>query len=134
MKKLLFCILTFGILIAIPTKAEIVLYCQDELATGFFKEGGEWRSGNFKPSRYTVKFNDEYSRAEGLSATPMECTISYPTQVPEVVFCVHVWGSHEVFVYNKKNKKFTFYTGGVASFITNGDDTLLLEAGTCESF
>jgi|TARA_B110001469_G_C9509356_1_gene253963 hypothetical protein len=135
MKKLLVCILTFGILIATPTKAEIVLYCQDELATGFSKQGGEWRSGKFKLLRHTVKFNDDFTRASGLTLKPMECVIPLPNSSPNRVHCVHLWGAHETFAYDKKNTRYTF-VNMVAGYVRGGDnpDTDVMYSGTCESF
>ena len=35
--------------------SEKVLYCADELATGFAKENGEWKEKTFQQERYTVK-------------------------------------------------------------------------------
>jgi hypothetical protein len=135
MKKLLFCILTFGILIAIPTKAEIVLFCQDELATGFLKKGGKWQSGNFELKRHTVKFNDDFTLVYGLTAEPMECVIPFPGSSPNRVHCVHLWGFHETFAYDKKNTRYTFVNYS-AGYVKSGDnpDTDVMYAGTCESF
>lgn len=40
MKKLLLFLFTFGLLISTSVRAEIVLYCNEELGTGFIKKMG----------------------------------------------------------------------------------------------
>ena len=76
--KLLFVFITIGLLAANSVKADTVLYCQSELATGFIKENGAWKETNFRQQRYTIKFNKDYSRLEGLSSrSSMECSIRY---------------------------------------------------------
>lgn len=136
MNKLLLCLLTCGLLITTLAKAETILYCQDELATGLIKKNGSWETGSFNLDRYTVKFNDDYSRAEGLTATPMECTAPFPYQYPDLVNCVHSYGSYQTFNYDKKKRRYTF--SGISSFgyiLDDGTpDTETLSAGTCETF
>ena len=67
MKKLLLFLFTFGLLISTSSTAEIVLYCNEELETGFTKKNGNgiWRIGDFKTQRYTIKFSDDYSEVKG---------------------------------------------------------------------
>lgn len=58
--RLLFCLL---LLMAQPVSASAdqVLYCVDELATGFFKKDGEYIEGSFKREKRTVKVLGEYT-------------------------------------------------------------------------
>jgi hypothetical protein len=132
MKKLLLCILSFGILIATPTRAETVLYCQNELATGIAKKNGSWETGSFPLSRYTIKFNDDFSRLNGLAFGTSECSAPFPSTKPDLLHCRSEYGL-ETFVYHKQKKRYTWFTMAIA-YASEGSDTSSIEAGTCESF
>jgi len=137
MKKLILLLLLFGIFFATSIRAETVLYCQTELVTGFIKKNGVWKSANFHNERHTVKFNHDYSRLEGMTTKPMECTTSY-SFFPERIFCVHTWGSHETFLFNKETNRFTFTKVSTAGYTLNDSDedtdTDTFLAGTCKVF
>ena len=134
MKKLLLLLISFGFLIAPSVKAEIVLYCQSELETGFFKENGSWKVSEFHPQRLTIKFNDDYTKLDGLAGFyPMSCSKPY-TIDPDYIACVHSKGSHETFTYNKLTKRFLYSHTKVDGYVDNGYDTNFLRAGTCEAF
>ena len=135
MKKLLILLFSFSILIAPSIKAETVLYCEEKISTGFIKENGLWKTTNIKDSRSTIKFNDNYSKLEGLTLKPMECTIPYSFS-PERIFCVHTWGSHQVFAYNKDTKRFVFSSISAVGYIENDSepDTDTIHAGVCKQF
>ncbi len=133
-KKLFFALITMGLFFSNTLKAETVLYCQSEVATGFFNEGGVWKETSFKLDRYTVKFNDDFSLLEGVSYKPMECSIQYPTQKPNLVFCLNSFGSYQTFIYNKTSKRFLFSNFSAAGYVTNDSDTDNMSAGTCQSF
>ena len=128
----LVCILS--ILFSNNLRAEIVLYCQSEIATGLFNENGNWTSGKFKLDRYTVKFNDSFSTLEGLTRKPMVCTKSYPNQMPNRIFCVHQWGSHQTFQYDTVSRRFLYLTMSSVGYIENGNDTETIEGGRCTKF
>ena len=49
----------FSLLFVTPAWAELVLYCQEQFATGILKKNGYWQTGKFKPARYTVKFDEK---------------------------------------------------------------------------
>ena len=83
-KKLFFALITMGLFFSNTLKAETVLYCQSEVATGFFNEGGVWKETSFKLDRYTVKFNDDFSLLEGVSYKPNGMLNSIPN--PETKF------------------------------------------------
>ena len=76
-KKLFFVLIPIGLCFSNTLKAETVLYCQSELATGFVNKGGVWKESPFELERFTVKFNDDFSVLEGVSFKPMECSIQY---------------------------------------------------------
>ena len=65
MKKLLILML-FGVLF-VPmvgsAKADEVLYCQSELATGLYPDNGTWRTGTFTKYRYTIKVSGDFEKA-----------------------------------------------------------------------
>ena len=86
MKKLLLLLLLIPNLVL----AENVLYCKDEIATGFIKENGSWRTGNFQLLRHTIKFNDDYSALD-MGGNPqfskMTCKRPYGDVKPGHIFC-----------------------------------------------
>ena len=114
--------------------AEKVLYCQAELSTGIVKNNGVWETSRFKLQRYTIKFNDDYTRLEGVSFKPMTCSKPYDYKSPEHIACVHLWGSHETFTYNTITKRYLLSNMSSGGYVNNGPDTESLSAGTCESF
>ena len=131
MKKLLLLIL---FLTPNLVMAENVIYCQDELATGILKENGVWKTNNFKPERHTIKFNDDYTKLEGVSFSPMSCSKPYKTTDPEYIACVHSKGSHETFTYNTITKRFLYSSISVGAYVKNGSDSDNLNVGSCEIF
>ena len=98
--------LTFiALLFATPAWAEIVLYCQDELATGIVKKNGRWQTGNFQLMRHTVKFDEKNMTLVGVSSyTPkaLECSVPLKYALPDNIFCVRKTGQHELFNFNKR--------------------------------
>ena len=135
MKKLLVLLLSFGFFIPLSVEAEIVLYCQSELATGFIKKNGSWEQTKFKSDRFTIKFNNDYSRLEGMTYIPMECKAPYKLlDQPELIYCVDSENSHSTLRYNKKTKRFVHYFQPYIGYIGNGTDTDVLYAGTCKAF
>ena len=68
MKKLL--ILTLLGVLFVPmngsARADEVLYCQSEVATGLYKDDGIWKSSTFKKERYTIKFSSDYTLMRGI--------------------------------------------------------------------
>ena len=133
MKKLLILLLSFGFLISTSVKAEMVLYCQSELAAGFIKKNGRWQEGNFNLDRFTIKFNNNFSNLEGLTSEPMECSVSF-NHKPNLIFCVHSWGSHETLIYEKKKRRFTYSSISSGGYAFDQGDTEVLFAGTCTKF
>ena len=135
MKKLLIPLLLFGFLIAPSVKAETVLYCQTEFVEGWIQDNGSWRKANFGNERYTIKFNNDFSRLEGIAYNAMDCSVPYKSR-PNQIFCVHLLGSHETFIYHKTTKRFVFAnlsTGGYSRNAENADSESM-EAGTCKEF
>ena len=74
MKKILLLLLLLPNLVM----AENVIYCEDELATGISKDHRVWKTIELELERHTIKFNDDYTKLEGLSAFyPMSCSNPY---------------------------------------------------------
>jgi len=133
--KLLLFLFSFGISTSVT--AEIVLYCISELATGISKENGIYRTTDFVPKRYTVKFSDDYSRVEGVDTFNLiwECkSVSYMTVDGVTVVCSTMNYPSETFTYNKKTKRFLHFTGARFGFLDNRPDSNAIYAGTCEKF
>ena len=105
MKKLLL------ILLLIPNlvMAENVMYCQDELATGILKENGVWKTRNFKLERYTIKFNDDYTKLEGLDYLYKCSPIFGASDDKErVISCRRIVGTSNTFIFNKLSKRYQY--------------------------
>ena len=135
MKRLLILLLSLGILIAPSIKADTVLYCQSELATGFSKTSGSWNETSFKRDRFTIKFNQGYTRLEGLTFVPMTCRAPYEIlDSPERIFCVDEENSHSTLRYNKETKRFVHYFQPSSGYIGGSNDTDILFAGSCKAF
>ena len=136
--KLLLFLFTFGI--STSVSAEIVLYCNSELATGISKENGIWREFKFKPERFTVKFSDDYSRVKGVNTFNLiwECKkVFLIAKNSEHAECSSMDYPSETFTYNKKTKRFLYFTGASFGYIQDNNvrnDTNSIYAGTCEKF
>ena len=128
MKKLLLILLLIPNLVI----AENVFYCQEELAPGIIKENGVWKTTTFELARHTIKFNDDYTRLEGISYNPMSCSKPYK-HISDYISCVHR-GSHETFSYNTLTKRFLYSNISSGGYVNSGADTENLSAGTCEAF
>ena len=137
MKKLLILLLLFGFLITPSIKADTVLYCQSELETGLIQVNGSWETKNFISERFTIKFNDDYSRLEGLDPSPgLECRASF-TSSPHLIFCVDRKYNHSTFRYSKKTKRFVHYFNPFGGYVENkisDTDNDVIYAGTCKIF
>ena len=126
-----------GLLLSSILKAENVLYCESELAIGFIKEDRTWIESGFEKKRFTVKFNDDYTKLEGISYAPMDCSIQYETQQPSTLFCVHLAHEYKTFVFDRITKRFLFSSISSGSYVrdeSNNYDTENLYAGSCQTF
>ena len=135
-KNLFLLTILMGLLLSSILKAENILYCESELATGFFKEDRAWIESGFNKKRFTVKFNDDYTKLEGISYAPMDCSIQYKTK-PSTLFCVHLEYEYKTFVFDRITKRFLFSSISSGSYVrdeTNNNDTENLYAGSCQTF
>ena len=132
-------LLAFTMLFAQTTiaNAETILYCQTELATGIYKENGRWRTSDFEPQRYTVKFDDDFSSVRGFllfdTDAVMKCEVPLEYATPEFIQCSGFFSS---LTFNKKTQHFVLFQGSVGGYTNNipDPDTETLRAGTCEKF
>ena len=136
MKKLFLFLFSFGLLISTSVTAEIVLYCNGELATGLVKESEIWRAADFQPDRYTIKFSDDYSEVKGLFAGhAWQCKNAYKTEATNTVICSEKFlGNGASFTYHKNTKRFVHVFGTASGFVINNNDTTNINAGTCQKF
>ena len=137
-------ILLASLLLSVYVQAEVVLYCQTELATGLIqdKQTGQWKTGPFELKRYTIKFNDDYGQVTGLwRDEEFPCAPAYPSIFPHRIVCSKPNG--HTFIYDKLTRRFLNSTASVTSYIgdvLNGDadvintDTTVIYAGTCQKF
>ena len=89
MTKLLIAI-SFLLFVGSPfANAEQVYYCTTELNTGIIKDKktGKWRKGNFGQERYTIKFNDDYTKLDGVENGTMKCHTPYQGIVKGIIVC-----------------------------------------------
>ena len=135
MKKILILLFSILFLSSPYVKAETVFYCQSELGTGFIKKNGSWRESSFKPRRWTIKFNDSYSKLYGLDDPLHPYFCSPPFQhKPNSLACLGGYKNGESFMFNKMNNRFIFNIASIQGYVENGSDTDVIYAGTCSKF
>ena len=111
-------------------KADQVLYCQSELATGMGQKNDTWVTGSFKRERYTVKVIGDFEEVTGLdNYLNFDCVVPLK-KYPKRIVCRH-W-SGKTFLYDKSSKRFVFSSVTIHTYIRT--DTPALFAGTCEKF
>ena len=133
MKKLL--VLLISILISFNSYGEKVLFCNDELATGFRYKNGNYAMQKFTLQRYTIKFNDDYSVLSGLDDKDWKCFNSYFTSEYNSIACESPWQNGASFSFHKPSKRYLYFYSGTDGYIdpsTQGDD--LISVGTCIDF
>ena len=113
-------------------KADQVLYCQTELATGLYEENGTWKSGNHTMKRYTIKVVGDFEEIISLESddTAYPCKVPMMPLHPTRVACSDKWG--DTFFYDKKTKRFLHSKANIFTYL--GEDTPILFAGTCQKF
>ena len=114
-------------------KAENVLYCESELAVGFIQKNGIWKESFFVKNRFTINFNNAYTKLKGLDEyKDFTCSKVY-TSI-ENVYCISDWLDGVSFQYNPLNNRFKYMRPSAAGFLMKTDDTDIMYAGTCKSF
>ena len=131
MKKLLLLLLLIPNLVM----AENVFYCQDKLATGIQKRNGVWKTYDFSLERYTIKFNDDYTKLDGLDPFLLKCSLNYKNLKGEEnrIFCTTRFGWPN-FTFDTLSMRYTYAQLSPSSYVENGSDTAHFSAGTCKAF
>ena len=118
-KIIFFFVLVIGLSFSGVLKAENVLYCQSELATGFIKDGQNWRLANYEQKRFTLKFNQDFTILKGVLPDGRVMKCSDPiTIMPEVVSCIEEMFPWKPFLYYKESKRFTFANLSIGGYIS----------------
>ena len=142
-----FVALSFFVLDAQQTKAETVLYCSDELATGLNREAGTWEEASFKLLRRTLKITGEFDKIL-FEGHVYDCSPAYDdTYKAQFVTCFHtaflsdgkvfdIGGLPKLFAFNTQTMRYTFLNGKTSAYIGDGPDvdTDSFYAGKCEKF
>ena len=106
MKKLaLLATLVFSVMFS-SAKAEVVLYCQTELATGFAKKNGSWKEAKFKLRRYSIKFSDDYKELffpEDDDLVSFKCRKGY-SHDPNFLVCTSRMGP--IYLFHKNTRRY----------------------------
>tara|TARA_B100000959_G_scaffold246282_1_gene271624 strand:+ start:130 stop:480 length:351 start_codon:yes stop_codon:yes gene_type:complete len=115
-------------------KAEIVIFCQSELETGFIKTNGSWKIANYAPQRWTIKFSDDYSQLYFPDEErPFICSPSY-SHTPNLLACLSGYSNGESFLFNKIENRFVLDSTSIRGYVDDGSDSNAFYAGTCEKF
>ena len=81
----------FGLYYPSALRAETILYCKSELATGFFVDKGkEWSEIGFIRKSFTLKFNQDYATsnvAVPARSQVMKCSKPYSFE-PQFISCI----------------------------------------------
>ena len=135
MKKLILAISVFLLFGSSFANAEQVYYCASELNAGIIKDQktGKWRKGNFEDERYTLKFNDDYTKLDGLSAVHFNCFIPFGSMNTMRV-CYGNFNGGELFQFDKNTLRFFMLHGSIYGYLDNGVDDNWITGGTCEKF
>ena len=138
MKKLILAISVF-ILFGSPfANAEHVYYCASELATGISKDKktGRWKEVYFEKVRYTIKFNEDYSKLNGLDRIEWNCfqAYTYEASLKNLRVCYRKDNNGELFQFDTNSLRFLFNSTSTTGFLENDYSTNAIYAGTCQKF
>ena len=136
MKKFILAISVFILFGSPSANAEQVYYCASELATGLIKDKktGKWSETSFQKQRYTIKFNDDYTKVEGLTSASFYCKKPLFDEIH--LTCYQKYDSGDMLVFNKDNLRFLYVYGNSSGYLFNksNSDTNTMNAGTCQKF
>lgn len=142
---------TGGMYLILSTSAALsqdrVLYCTEDHVTGLAFHEERWvpaYTGRDKAERYTIKFNEDYTRLNGVGGTDTlyMCHYGFPTKAPEVVTCINTMVDTMAFNFNTETERFQMTQvspGGWLSVGTERADEIglltdHLAFGTCQGF
>ena len=131
--------LVLGLLLVVlvtPLKAETVMYCVAELATGLVREQGTWKEASFKKVRWTLKFDDGFNRLEGIyDSDTFSCARPYGG-LDYGITCSSQWNNGETFALNLETGRFFYNNANIHGYVSDSPepDTDVLYAGICTKF
>ena len=133
--KFLFLYLCLGFIS--PASADMVLFCVDEIATGFISDSNGWRKGNFKPERFSIKIEGDWDTLvhEGVSFNcngPIEFKGSFPKVCKSTNSTAS--DSFNIDKYSLRYVRTQISVAGYASRLRDEPDTDQIYAGKCEKF
>ena len=114
--------------------AENVLYCSTEanLATGFSKQDGQWRTYKFPDKRFSLKEIGNFSSIE-IEDDMFSCQRPSKDFQPDGITCHSKAGY--TFHYDQRTKKFIYISCSIFSYThPTFTDTCIIYAGSCEDF
>ena len=117
-----------------PAGAEDVLYCSSNanLATGFSKQDGQWRTYKFPDRRFSAQKIGNFSSVK-INDDMFSCQRPSKDFEPYSITCHNKYGY--VFNYYQVTQKFIFVSCSVFSYIhPKFDDTCVIYGGSCEDF
>ena len=136
-RALITAITTAIICSAAAAKADQILYCTDELATGFIKENGGWRITNFTLDRFTLKVEGDFE-ALIYDGDKYSCVYDWRIVVDEWrIVCNHDIFKSSSITMDKDSLRYVLtntFGFGFASSKLDRPDTDSIHAGTCETF
>jgi hypothetical protein len=128
-------LLTLALLLCAPiAKAELVLYCQDELATGFAEVDGSWKETSFKPYRWTIRFNDTFTQ---LNLNDRRWTCETYAFVDQSRCWSKGLGEGHIFMIHRETLRYQYLLLSPRGWLRSSDvggRTESMYVGTCETF
>lgn len=129
------CLLLICLFSPFALAEEKVLYCVDELGTGFHQTDDGYKSAGFKPERFTAKLNG-YTQVE-LSNTdhPYQCFLVGFVGEGNPMVCKSQRGSiTDSFTLDIESYRYSRTALSYGAFPTNAGDTEIIYIGRCEEF
>ena len=118
--------------LATQAGAEKVLYCFDDLGTGFYNEDSRWKSSNFNLERHIARFNNDHSELKFNEAN-YQCVVPWENNNNQRV-CTHEYDMGWTVIYGIETQKFIRIQCSAASYTNDETDTCSVYIGKCESF
>ena len=139
-------IATFIIVPITNVVADKVMYCSEEISTGFIEDEGAYRDGTFQLDRYAIKVTDDYDEIT-IDDLIFDCRPSFDSNFdPHRITCFHdaaiseegnridYGGLPQLFFYNSETNRFIYVNVSTHGYTNNGPDTESMSAGICEDF
>ena len=136
MKRFWLCLVTCMFAAGSSLAEGQVLYCTDEISTGFIKTDGEWKVTKFVLKRHTIKFDNSFKSVK-FKDFNYDCSQSGEKNI---ISCIGYIGDRNnnptLFSYNKLHQRYHWVSPILYSYVYNEiySDTAAMTAGKCEKF